>query len=111
MSLAPRLDLELAAVRHRVDRIRDQVREQVPHQPRIGAHQRSAVQHLALHVDLRPRLGAERQVQRFVDERLHLDGFGGRFESARLIEEPADHLRHALHFGVDDLHLRAGRLG
>ena len=78
------------------------------HQARIGAH-RLAVD-VALDLDPLPRLHAQREVQRLVDQRGELHGLGRRSEAARLVEEPADDLRHPAHFPLQHRHLRLRRV-
>ena len=107
-SVRARPDLQPAAIGHRIDRVRHQIREQVSHQARIGAH-RLAVD-VALDLDPLPRLHAQREVQRLVDQRGELHGLGRRSEAARLVEEPADDLRHPAHFPLQHRHLRLRRV-
>src|SRR3954449_2349611 len=107
LPFAMRLHLEASAIGHRVDRVRDQVGEEVSHEPRIGPDLRGPSVDLPLDLDLRSSLGAKGEIERLVHQRLDLDLLRRGGESASLVEKPADDLRHPLHLAADDLHLRA----
>src|SRR4051795_3261611 len=73
LPFAMRLHLEASAIRHRVHSVRDQVGEEVTHEPRIGPDLRGPSVDLALDLDLGASLGAEGEIERLVDERLDVD--------------------------------------
>jgi hypothetical protein len=108
-ALGARLHLEAASIGHRIHRVRHQVREQVPDQAGIGAHGYPV--HLPRHLDALSRLHSQGEIQRLLHQRHQLHRLGRRGESARLVEEAADDLRHPRHLALQHRHLVPGRIG